>query len=818
MTSTATASPFLSVDSFVVNESPVPRPVAAGFTSRSPFLSVYEFEGHVFEAPHDNPVREAFATLVDELHDEEFDEALDELEVQARGLYDNQLAQGVSRDEAERMVGQHFAGLIRESEAVLDAAARQFGPRDEASIVESEFDEFFDSYAPSAPLEPEFEDFLKKWAKKAGNFVKKAASKAWKGIKSLAIGPILRQLRKVIRPLLERVLKRAIGKLPEPLRPLAQKLAERLGLARPATTAAPDASSAEPSADASGAAADVATTPSSAVAGPQEPVGADGPTPQQELDEVMASALLAQDEDELNLEVAQLMEASEGAPVFSELDEARERFVQGLANLREGESSEPLIQEFLPALMPALRLGIRVAGRQNVIRFLAGLLSKLIARLVGPQNAPTLSRAIVDAGMKALSLEAPEGEESLASSTVAATVEEAAARVAALPDYVLENEELLEGFVLEAFEQAAAANLPSILSEATYRRRPDLLEGGVNAGWVLLPLIGPKRYKRCTKAFHVRLSPYLTEEVETFEAAPLAEFLEEALGIPEGEEFEAEVHLYEALPGTRLADIARGEREQFGPSLSDEANAEQLHPLTPQAAAALLGRPALGRAAGVDPRRLASGQRLYRLAIAGRRMLAAPASHPSSHRGPRPRRRFHLNATLDCVQDQIRVCAFLSESKAQKLAVQMRQQTNLGVVAAAFRKAVAWRLARAFAGVAPRRLRIVHSSMPPGQIAAHALGHVPRAAAGALAVKVQEWLVKGFADFLRTQAQPLLAAAQDPAEGVTLRFSIDKPPGLKEFGQAAVAKGVAANVLLRAIGAPGTPAVRVAVESGHRCA
>jgi hypothetical protein len=48
--------------------------------------------------------------------------------------------------------------------------------------------------------------------------------------------------------------------------------------------------------------------------------------------------------------------------------------------------------------------------------------------------------------------------------------------VADLPDYVLDDPELFEGFVLEAFEQAAAANLPPGLPPETYRRRPELVE------------------------------------------------------------------------------------------------------------------------------------------------------------------------------------------------------------------------------------------------------------------------------------------------------------------------------------------------------
>ena len=306
----------------------------------------------------------------------------------------------------------------------------------------------------------------------------------------------------------------------------------------------------------------------------QAAAGSDLDAVQQEFDQGIAEALLAQDEVELNMEVARLRSSSASAatPVFANLDDARDQFIQELDNLKPGESPEPYVQNFLPAVLPALRLGMRLIGRPRVVNFLAPLLAKLISKLIGPEQAPALSKAIVDAGLKLLNLEMSDQEKSgLAASAVAATVEETVNRVASLPDHILDNQELLEGFALEAFEQAAAANLPAVLSEATYRQRPELLEAGVNAAWLLMPLRGRKRYKRCTRAFKVRITPHMAEEVESFEGVPLSDYLQDQLGLPEGAEVEAEVHLYEALPGTTVADIARSESETPGLGASDEA-------------------------------------------------------------------------------------------------------------------------------------------------------------------------------------------------------------------------------------------------------
>ena len=48
------------------------------------------------------------------------------------------------------------------------------------------------------------------------------------------------------------------------------------------------------------------------------------------------------------------------------------------------------------------------------MNFLTELLAKLISKLVGPEHAPALSRAIADAGLKLLTLEMSEAETSKA--------------------------------------------------------------------------------------------------------------------------------------------------------------------------------------------------------------------------------------------------------------------------------------------------------------------------------------------------------------------------------------------------------------------
>jgi hypothetical protein len=803
MTAESARAPFLSVYSFEGESAPAELPPAISSTpARSPFLSVYEAES---ESTHADPVREAVATLLERLHDEEFDEAVFELQCRGRAVHDEQLAMGRPREEADRLVMQYYAPLQQASEAMVDAVSSEFAPRELAGIAEREIDSFVEAYATLNGLDPEFEQFVGKLLGKVGGFVKAAAGTAWQGLKQLGLGPILAQIKRAVRAILKRVLNWAIGRLPIPLQPVAEQLAQKLGLrAAPKPAAGADAAADPASAP--------AVAPDSAGAPVQPAAGTDdAATPQQELDQRMVAALLAQNELELEAEGAGSA-AAPAVPTFAELDDARERFITGLQSLGADESAAPQIQQFLPALLPALRLGIRLIGRPRVVSFLAQALAGLIKKLIGPEHADALSRAIADAGLKLMSLELSEAEGArVAPAAVAATVEETVARIASLPDEVLDNQELLEGYTLEAFEQSAAANLPALFSQATYERRPELLEAGVNAGWVLLPLRGPKRYKRCTRSFHVSVSPHLAEEVESFDGATLAEHLQDQFGLEEGEQVDAQMHLYEALPGSTLVDIARGERETLGVGLADEANAGQLHPLTPQAATALIGRPAFGRTLLFDApgRQLAAGQRLYHLSLGRRPLLVLGRRH-------RLHQLLRLNLVLDDVQDQVRVCVVVSEVRAQKLAARLRQATNSGAISAGFQRAIGRRLLRILRGFAPRRLRIVHAAMPPGLTTLHALRNLPPAASEAFVAKLQAWLVQAFAEFITTQAPRVIAATEDPAQGITFVFTLEHPPGLKALGRALVERGASGSAIADAIVKGPPPAVRVDVHAGHR--
>ena len=168
---TVARAPFLDFNSFSAEEvQALPPPVRSAAPARSPFLSVYEFDDN--ENTPGDPVREAYALLVNELHDEEFDEALFELQCRGRAMHDEQLATGRTRAEADRLVTQHFSQLIQESEAMVDAMALEFAPREQGGLIDNEIDMFLENYAPTSTLEPEFENFIRKFASKLGRAAK----------------------------------------------------------------------------------------------------------------------------------------------------------------------------------------------------------------------------------------------------------------------------------------------------------------------------------------------------------------------------------------------------------------------------------------------------------------------------------------------------------------------------------------------------------------------------------------------------------------------------------------------------------------------
>jgi hypothetical protein len=243
-------------------------------------------------------------------------------------------------------------------------------------------------------------------------------------------------------------------------------------------------------------------------------------------------------------------------------------------------------------------------------------------------------------------------------------------------------------------------------------------------------------------------------------------------------------------------------------------NAAHMHPLTPKAAGMLFGEPRMGRAAPrwANRRRVGVGQRFYRLAIPSRRLLTIPGADGR----PQPRRLGAVRVILDGTKNEIRVCIYLSEVKAQNLAVRLRKRAHVGAIASGLQRYVARRLAPILRGERPTRIRVLQAGVLAGDAVSVALRRLPPEVSTTLGSKITEYLVSAFAQFAKEQSQQFTAAAENTADGVTLKFTVLAPAGLSELCKALLPTGAPAGVA-EALRAGSKPEVRVTVTPGMQC-
>ncbi|MGB3301033.1 MAG: hypothetical protein WBA76_22415 [Phormidesmis sp.] len=779
-------------------ETAEPSDTASGFTSSgftesdSPFPSIYELENPLNRPGIVSPEMETYVAFLNELYDQEFDEAVLDLADEATELYHEQFESEFGdpisqKREAEFLLEAHFEPVTYELEAFIEGLASELDHVDLEHTNIADIERLVDQYAPvfEGGIFKKIGRGLKKLGKKAKravqkvkNKVKSVAKKVVKGVKKgvKAVGKgirtagkfikkrlagVLNRLKKLIKPLLKRVLKFALNRIPAQYRLLAQGLAKRLF--------GKEVEEFETFELEEGATQDISVI-------------------QNEFDEQVANLLFAEAETDMDDSVASYAaEAKQPmtADAIDSLDQARADFIQQVAALEEDEDPMPVVENFVPAVMAALKLGLRLIGRQKVVKFLAKLIAKLIRKFVGKKYAPLLSQAIVDVGLRLIGLEVtPEDEANAAGAAVAATVEETVRQVAALPDYVLDNEELLQGFVLEAFEKAAAANLPPVLPETSYESRPDLRESSRTRGtWLMQPLRNRhKRYKKFSRISEVTLTPEIARTVKTFCGVPLAVFLRDRLGLMPGRMLKARIHLYEAIPGTRLSQICQGETHVPGLGISEARSL--LHPLTPAAAGMLLGEAGLGREVShkyLDHQpTTAVGQRFYYLEIPGASLKMMPTEDGEAT----ARRASDLNLTFDFPANQLRACLFLSEVDAQAVAVRLRRSAPIGTVVALLHALIEPKLKAALSGQFAGHVKIIHGMVTPEYARGPALKLLPQVVNERLTRQVLDWLGLFLSHYLKQQAQDFVAATEDFADGVTLKVRLNHPPGLATLSKA----------------------------------
>lgn len=707
----------------------------------TPFVTQYVLEetGETLD-----PEAEKFAEMLAELYDYEFDEAVFELVNEVSNLYEER--------ESEPMLEAYFEPLIRETELLLENMAKGIESHDLKNMNEEEIESLLDKFEPvQTQLPDHFEYFLKKAFKKAKGAVKGAVKLVKKGFQHINPSNILHKLKPIIMPLLRKVLQVALNKLPDSLQPIARNLANRF---------LKETESYESFTEG------------------EEPAGPDVTRIQREIDGQIMNLLFTTGEVEQELMFTEYIAESETAVTnpIGELHNARTRFINQITQLQEGEDPKPLLEEFIPAILPALKIGIKIIGRPKVVKFLANLLGKHIERFVGKQYTPMLSRAIVDAGLRLINLETTsEGEEQTAGSAVAATVEDTVRQVAALPEYILDNEELLEGFIMSEFESAVAANFPPTLL------KPELREtSNIQGTWVLMP--GRKNYKKYTKIFETSITPQIARVLQTFGGIHLFQFLKNHRGLPMDKSVKVRIHLYEAIKGSTLSKIAKSEKSVLGLGTAARSAWSQFHPLTPEAAGMLLQQPGLGKKVSsnflASRKMIAVGQRFYYLEIEGARVPVLPKLCGST----KPKQSSQVNITLDFPQDQIQAFVFLSEADAQNIATKFRKRAPMGSIISLLQSVYKAGVYTALSGKSSQRVKIIHESVAPEQFVwgrgtGEAIKRLAVIVLEKLAEKIIEWLSRLLADYFKQKAQEFITATENCADGVTIIVTLSNPPG-----------------------------------------
>lgn len=764
-----------------------------------------------------------FAEAYSAFRDEAFDEALE--------LLADETAEAVGISEASfegsdstRRGEAHLAPLGDAAESYVDRLLESLENLDLQSLSEAQLEEQLDRLDPEAyRLSPAGEEFLGGIVRKARAAARVVVSKA-KAVARTVISPALRavftRLKGLIRPLLRRVLSIAIGRLPAPLQPAARLLAKRVMGEAESESETQFAAEGE-SLDEEGP---VLGTASLAVDTEQIAEGFDAALAE-------AAALAT----ETGGPVSEYLDGSEagetdryatdeweGVPEGRELQtltEARAALMDRLATADEGEDLAPAIEQFVPAVLAALRIGIRVVGRPRVVRFLAQYLANFIGKWTGPRLAAPLSIAIVDMGLRLATLEAESGEgedesvNQLAPALLANTVEDTVRQLAELEEFELEDEGLLQLALSEAFESAVTANFPSTVVKEELQLAPSL-----EASFIPRKSRGRAPYRVLNRRPEVTVTPQLAGSIRTFGGLTLAASLK-SLGITTPGRFR--LHIVQVGVGASLRTISADLRRRF-PAL--RVTAGMFHPLTPRAAAALLREPRLG--ARVAPafvqsrRRVAAGQRFYILEPIG---AGGKSPAPSGTLSRGRARTAPLGRAIPsqgwCVVDlrraEVRVALHITEVEAQRISTDIRSGT---APAAALRTlaTVYDGVSRSFATPDGRVRLIMETESEDEDFLRSGLAAASRKVISSLSRALRSWILPAISSWLRTKAAEFSRATANPANGVTLLITLKGVPGMKAVGDVLSGRNVisGARSILNGSAFRGNPGVDVTVRPG----
>ena len=745
---------------------------AVGFSPWSESITPFaEANGVVAESESDRMFAAAFA----ELRDEAFDEALAYLaEETEQSVADRFTGESPSSaPERERYADAQLAPVRFEALQYLDALQSGLTGMDLQSLSEDQLDEVLDRFDPeSSGLTPAGEEFIGSLVRKAKSAVKFVANAA-KGVGTVVgkvagavVGPVLQKLRGLINPLLRRVLSFAIGRLPAALQPAARTLAARF-------ISETDEGEEEDLDEA-----------------PMSPANlTDVEALAESFDAALAEAMVGETTSDLENEFLERRDSEldmEGREL-ERLAAARGELIDRLRTAGDEEDLAPAIEQFVPALLGALRLGINLVGRPKVVGFLARYVGDLIRRWVGPQISGPLSSAIVDTGLRLISLETEFSEargprrDDAGAVALASVVEDTVRRLTENEDYIYENEDLMQLATAEAFSQAVATYFPPQFVRPPLQQAPSL--GGT---FVAQRPRSVRTYRKYSRTPEVEITTQIADALPTFGGSNVGAALRAA-----GATFpiHARMHIYQSAPGTTLPRMMRVDRGTAGGGRG-YITAANVHPLTPEAAGLLLREPRLGVAvpAGYlrSRQRIAAGQRFYALEPMGAvGALALPVS-AATREVSRRLAPSHAWTVVNLRQSRITVGFYLSEAEAQRIVVAIRQ----GNGGAALLQALTAAYLAMDKSTSPHgHIRILREDGEDFEELAAPLGKsagrlLPPSFTAVLRRRLRAWVLPALATWARSNAEAFARAAGHPDPGITIRVRLTSVPGLHVLGQA----------------------------------
>ncbi|QNJ92386.1 hypothetical protein HZU40_30265 [Mycolicibacterium fluoranthenivorans] len=686
--------------------------LSSPFSEAAAFESDRELETHAVEA------------LMADFADDGFSEALEALTQEASARHAAAATNQWSSDAtlpavAATEIQQWLETVAEEADQRLAALAEHYGQRTIDSLSETELEQFGGEAMLGEARSPfdSQQGFVGALIRKVKKVARGVANIAKKGLSAigrfLPIGKLMDAVRRLIRPLLRQVLGRAIGKLPIPMQPPARKLAQRLGLEAQGENLDYDHQGEQLSAD---------------------------------FDARLAERLLAPE-----LPLAEAQPGDHEIPWFGEqpgesvaaLDAGRQRLAEYFETAEHQADPTAAMEQFIPAVLPLVKLGITVVGRERVVKLVAGLIARLIRPMVGGQLAPVLSRHLATSGLSLIGLEAEvaAGGSRLGADALVSVAEDTIRQVFGANPEVLQNELLTTAVVHDAFTDAAARHLPADVL------RPELRADGAGHDpgvWVSMPRHAGRRhlYRTYSRPLRIVIHRPLARHIVLSGGETLEDRLLEA-GL-ESFPAEAQVEAFETLPGGQLGHIIGGEHGEQAPANVAELTTEfeeldeasLLNPLLPRSVAWHTPRP------------------------------GHPHSHPTRRylrirvKGVPLRRRsvLSMRLALGGAKPVLTITVRLGEHQAHALATQLAGRGHVAAV-------------RDFQRWVRGPLRAVITRKLVRRLARHHMS-ATEAVAAAAGQRLADALAASFAEHVVPATPRLADAAKDPQRGVSLVFGL----------------------------------------------